>query len=658
MTIRSFLPLLALPILVGHSTVYGNDSDADAIEPLPLPEVLTPVRLRQPRTETPASVTVIAHQEIEASGIRDLPEILRLVPGMAVGARSGWDYVVSYHGTNRHNSHRMQVLVDGVSMYQASLATINWEDIPVAIEDIERIEVTRGPDTAAYGANAFLGIINIITKHPDDSARLRMKATRGNNSTEDYYLSTTDEIGSGSYRVTAAARRDAGFDHRANGSDRRDSKNLQFINTRWLLTPSDAWALDLQAGYKKGINQDDINGFDLTPPDNDVSNYFASINSQHFINANNSLKWQLDYSGTNSVTEWRSCNSAAALDPSLPSFLLICGDVNNNVRSSRTDFDIQDTWLSDGPWKLVTGAHAQYQRVNSETYYSGSESRTTYQLFGNAEYHFLPKWSATVAGSHEFLENGDHAFSPRLALMYFPSENHSIRAVYSEAIRSPDLFETRLQWHYIATNLSTVPTIPLPLPDRFVLPTLTVPGTAKPERIRSRELGYYGLWFERKLEFDFKLYNDDLNDLISDNPTYGSYDPSNNGTVKQRGYETELKFHATEQLLLHLSYALINSDASTHLEEDLTPNHSGSAAVVYDFESGWQLSNFYYYAYPINTNKFSRMDTRIAKKIPIYSNRLTLSATVQHYFEKQADLFQDNLYAGPNRIYLSIDLSF
>jgi len=658
MTIRYFLRLLALPLLLTQSAVAGADDDPDVNEALPLPEVLTPVRLKQPRTETPASVTVIEHKEIEASGIRDLPELLRLVPGMAVGARSGWDYVVIYHGTNRHNSHRMQVMIDGRSVYQAGLATINWEDIPLAMEDIERIEVTRGPDTAAYGANAFLGVINIITKHPDDSARLRFKATRGNNSTEDYYLSTTGEVNSGSFRVTAAARRDAGFDHRADGSDRRDSKNLQMINTRLLLAPTENWSLDFQAGYKIGINQDDINGLDMTPPDNDVGNYFASLNSQHFLTTNNSLKWQLDYSGSRSITEWRSCDSAATLNPSLPSFLLICGDVNNNIRASRTDFDIQDTWLSDGPWKLVTGAHAQYQRVNSETYYSGTESRTTYQLFGNAEYHFLPQWSATVAGSHEFLDGGQHVFSPRLALLFFPNENHSIRAVYSEAIRSPDLFETQLRWHYIVNNLSTIPTVPLPLPTQVDLPTLTVPGTAQPERIRSRELGYYGLWFARKLEFDLKLYNDDLYHLISDNPTYGAYNPANNSSVKQRGYESEIKFRPTEHLLMHLSYALIDSDASTHLEEDLTPNHSGSAAVIYDFASGWQLSGFYYYAYPINTNKFSRLDTRIAKQFPILSSRLTLSATVQHYFEKQSDLFEDNLYSSPNRIYLSADLSF
>ncbi|HSB96745.1 MAG TPA: TonB-dependent receptor plug domain-containing protein, partial [Spongiibacteraceae bacterium] len=162
-------------VLIATDTLAA-ELESDPLD-LPIPQVLTPVRLKQPRTEVPASVTVIDRDLIAATGLRDLPEILRLVPGMAVGERSGWDSVVSYHGTNRRNGRRMQVLIDGRSVYQAGLATIEWSDIPVAIEDIERIEVTRGPDTAAYGANAFLGIINIITKHPDDSARLRLKTT-------------------------------------------------------------------------------------------------------------------------------------------------------------------------------------------------------------------------------------------------------------------------------------------------------------------------------------------------------------------------------------------------------------------------------------------------------------------------------------------------
>ncbi len=190
---RKTLAFIALCPLF-HTPAHGAELDDEQLGSLAVPEVLTPVRLKQPRTEVPASVTVIDRELIEASGVRELAEVLRLVPGMVVSQRSGWDSVVSYHGTNRRNSRRMQVLIDGRSVYQAGLATIEWSDIPLAIEDIERIEITRGPDTAAYGANAFLGIINIISKHPDDSERLRLKLTRGSSGTENYYASTSGNL--------------------------------------------------------------------------------------------------------------------------------------------------------------------------------------------------------------------------------------------------------------------------------------------------------------------------------------------------------------------------------------------------------------------------------------------------------------------------------
>ncbi len=652
------LLIAALSVSLSHSPLHADEFDTASFEPTPLPEVLTPVRLKQPRTEVPASVSVIDADTIAASGIRELPELLRLVPGMAVGARSGWDYVASYHGTNRRNSHRMQVMIDGRSIYQASLATIDWNDIPLAMEDIERIEVTRGPNTAAYGANAFLGIINIITKHPDDSPRLRAKALGGSNDARDWYASTSGAGSDHNYRVTAAGRRDAGFDEDEGGQNRRDSENMHFVNGRWLLSPSDVWSLDLQAGYKDGWKHDDAGEGDMSPPDQDVRNYFASVKSQHFLSKTNSLKWQLDHSATRNETDWRSCVDAHDLNSSFPRRTYVCGDVNNDIRAQRTDLDIQDTWLSEGPWKLVSGAHAQYQHVESETYYSGDVNRTTYQLFGNLEYHFLPQWSATIAGSQEYFGDGEHAFSPRLALLFFPSEEHTFRAVYSEAIRTPDLFESDIAWHYVARNFTFADGSPIPGLNEYDLPTFRSPERIEEERIRSREIGYYGLWLERRLEVDVRWFNDDMNDLISDGPSYGRYNPINANTVKQRGFETEIKLQATEALRLQLSAALIDSTSNSRAEEDLTPHKSGAAAMLFNFLPNWQYTSMYYYANPINKAKFSRWDNRLARQFRIATSQLTLSATVQHYFDKQPDLFRDNIYDSPNRMYLAADLSF
>ena len=656
---KQHLLLLSLCASLFCSSLRAADADidVDAFDAAPLPEVLTPVRLKQPRTEVPASVSVIDAEMIQASGIRQLPELLRLIPGMAVGARSGWDYVVSYHGTNRSNSHRMQVMIDGRSIYQAGLATIDWSDIPLAMEDIERIEVTRGPDTAAYGANAFLGVINIITRHPDDSARLRFKVTGGTNHTTDFYASTSGNTGQGSYRMTLAGQRDSGFDKNEEGLPRRDGKDLQFINGRWLLTPTATWTLDLQAGYKTGVKHDDLGEGDITPPDQYDDNYFASINSEHFLSTTNSLKWQIDYSGTRNNSTWRSCAPASDLDPSLPSSWTICGDLNQNIRNERTDLDVQDTWLSEGPWKLVSGAHAQHQYVISESYYSGSVSRSTYQLFVDAEYHFLPQWSATLAGSQEYLGDGDQSFSPRAALLFMPDDENTFRVVYSEAIRTPDLFESRLAWHYIARNLTLGNGSTIPGYSEYPLPTYYSPANTE-ERIRSRELGYYGLWFKRRLEIDIKAFNDDLDDLISDNPSYGNYYPVNANSVKQTGAETDINLRVNAALRLHLNAAFIDSNATQFSEESLTPHKSGAAAVLFKPAPGWEYSSFYYYAYPVNGAKFVRWDNRVARDFNIASSRLTLSATVQHYFNKHPDLFADNVYDSPNRIYVALNLSF
>lgn len=665
---RKTLALFAVCISAAPSLCHANIDDLPTAEATPVPEVLTPVRLKQLRTEVPASVSIIDRQMITASGIRELPELFRLVPGMAVGASSGWNYGVSYHGTSRYNSHRMQVLIDGRSVYHAGLATIAWDDIPLAMEDIERIEITRGPDAAAYGENAFLGIINIITQHPDDSPRLRAKATMGNKSVEDYYGSTSGNVGASSYRVTASARRDSGFDFKADHSiDRRDSKDPKFVNGRWLVSPTENWSLDFQAGYKAGIETNDIRGKgikqDATPQNQFIDNYFASVSSGHFLTPTNALKWQLDYSGEKQKLEWVSCGSAAALSSAYPSSLQYCGDLNQNINTSRTDFDIQDTWLSTGPYKLVSGAHVQYQKAISESFYSGSISRTTYQLFGNFEYRIRPNWIATVAGSEDYIDMGKHAFSPRVALLYLPAENHSFRAVYSEAIRSPDLFENRFTWHQISRNVSVggVPTIP-----SIDLGTINPPESVTFEKIRSRELGYYGLWLNRKLSLDVKLFNDSLTDLITDPPAYAvGYSPVNDTSVIQTGAEAEVEVRLNEQWQGRLSLTFIDSNAQpynpklnfAYKEETLTPHKSGAFALIHSFTPALQWSNIYYYQ-PIDDKTFSRWDSRISKSWPLQHSTITLAAVSQHYFDRRPDILSDNQYNGPNKFYFTVDLVF
>lgn len=146
-------------------------------DPSGVPEVLTATRLKQSPAEVPGSISVLDRELIVASGARDIPELMRLVPGMMVGYLSGNQPTVNYHGTSMSGARRLQVLIDGRSVYRPGLASVDWSDLPLALEDVERIEVFRGPNTVSYGANALMGVINIITRAPGESPGTRLKYT-------------------------------------------------------------------------------------------------------------------------------------------------------------------------------------------------------------------------------------------------------------------------------------------------------------------------------------------------------------------------------------------------------------------------------------------------------------------------------------------------
>lgn len=639
---------------------FGHDLDN------PIPKVLTPVRLEQPRTEVPASVTVLDAALINATGARELAELFRLVPGMAVGSRDGWNQVVSYHGTSYRDSRRMQVLVDGRSVYQAGLAYIDWNDIPLAIEDIERIEIVRGPATSAYGANAFLGVINIITRHPDDSARLRLKATAGTEAVEDYFGSAAGRAGDSLWRVSAQTRRDSGFDHDRGGVNRRDSKNLQLVNGVWSIAPTDAWHLDLRAGYKTGTFTDDLVDptvvhpalppvRPMSPPNTSSKDYFVSLQSRHFLSTRGAIEWQLDYARQRETADWAVCLPGSFLGiPAPQPDSMVCGETDDSQANSRGDFDFQYTLLGIAPWQLVSGVHYKQERAVSRTYYGGTVERDSFQFFANFEHRFLPRWAYTVAGSHEKIEGRDDQFSPRLALHFFPQEGHAIRLVHSRAVRNPDLLEEEADWTYFAHHLT--PVYNGRDSGTFLERSVAAGGLAE-ERIRSQEFGYYGLWLNRTLQVDVKWFRDDLEDLISKQLVFGSFTPDNDSWLDQQGFETELDYAIDESWRLRATYALINSDTNQPNEEDLTPHKSGSAGVIWQ-RGVWQAAAFYYYAYPINSHKFSRGTLRLARTFPVGRHELTISAVVYHAFSDDGELFPDNRYDRPNRGWIAADLRF
>jgi outer membrane receptor for ferrienterochelin and colicin len=155
-------------------------------------------------TRAPASLTVISADEIRMSGATTVPEVLRRVPGVDVAEMDPSDSNISVRGFNRRISNKVLVLVDGRSVYQDFLGGTFWPLIDVAMQDISRIEVIRGPGSALYGANAFSGVVNIITKTGDEARGARVYMSGGNHNTVQGAVSAGGNAGKLSYRTTVA----------------------------------------------------------------------------------------------------------------------------------------------------------------------------------------------------------------------------------------------------------------------------------------------------------------------------------------------------------------------------------------------------------------------------------------------------------------------
>ena len=142
-------------------------------------QVVTASRRAQKKSDSPVAIDVITREEIEHSGARTVPELLRFKMGVNVVEGSsiqGNPTEVNLRGIPAELSQDLQVLIDGRSVVSLATSGVNWATLPVDLDDIERIEIVRGPNSALFGANSGQGVINIITKKPGSGSSVRAEA--------------------------------------------------------------------------------------------------------------------------------------------------------------------------------------------------------------------------------------------------------------------------------------------------------------------------------------------------------------------------------------------------------------------------------------------------------------------------------------------------
>lgn len=175
--------LIGIAAPVSATSVHATDPMASlldlSLEELSQIVVTSPSRKAQALADVPAAIFVITADDIRRSGATHLPQALRLAPGVSVAAIGNNKWAIAIRGFSGRLANKLLVLVDGRSIYTPLFSGVLWEAHDIPLENIERIEVIRGPGAAMWGANAVNGVINIITKSARDTLGSQVSVAAG-----------------------------------------------------------------------------------------------------------------------------------------------------------------------------------------------------------------------------------------------------------------------------------------------------------------------------------------------------------------------------------------------------------------------------------------------------------------------------------------------
>ncbi len=723
--LRGIGVFLALQIFVLCEVVLASEFEEvefDSFDEGGVPVLITPTRLRQSKHDIPASVTRIQAEELQDLQIRTIPEALRYVSGMAVGYASGNQPRINYHGTNGLVPRRMQILIDGMSVYRAGYAEVNWPLLPITIQDVWAIEVTRAPSSPTYGQNSMMAVINIITTDPAQVQEPRLAARYGDQETRDLYAqfgATPNE--SFSYRVSIAKERDEGFDKNIVNEERRDGTNMSHLNAKTKLKLSNATDLNMIIGVSEGVTELEYrDSQQLSFPDIDNSAQYYQADLRHVYSVDHELKMKMYFTRIEQDISWVSCVPQALFLPSLRKLELqnsdyaaaviagqipsggsaqddalamrvlqdiaamganayqpTCGEINEDVVESKFDAEVEDTYIVSDSIRFVAGAGVTNQGLESDTFVNGKVQSWGSRLFGNGEY----RWKNLVVNFGAMIEDEEALdkpeVSPRIGLNYRLSPANTVRYAISRAVRTPDLLETDRDWSYYAEGLS------VPVAGQrsgYLYHNAKAENHLDPEEIVSQEVGLYGhhaiylSQFDSAIvEYDAKIFYDKMEDLISEKLQFYDYHPSNNSENTLKGVEFEIDCDLQGAILpdyldrikLHANYAYLESDTDNFYEKSLYSKHTGALYSIFYFPNDVHISLAYYGNSEINGESFDGYELGGGKTFRFGNgSALNLSAKAVYYPDKVNEFTVNetfnvqNVYNKSTSTYLTVRYTF
>jgi len=590
----SYAAAIALAV-VGTPARAAQDDDL-SLEALTKTEVSSVSRRNQSLSNVPAAAFVISAEDIRRSGALALPDVLRMVPGIQVAQIDSGRYAVSARGFNGRFANKLQVLIDGRSVYNPFFSGTIWEYDPIPLEDIERIEVIRGAGAAMWGVNAVNGVINIISRHSRTQTGGMVAGTIGTNGQGQLYTRAGGSIDADTTcKLSAQGRHAQPSKQLANDNYSEDDLSNGVVDFRLDRSLSGGSNFSIWANAGKStlgdlypMIPDPLNPSTLIP--------VAVTQKVSTQTLGGRYRW-LSGAGIESSVQTSIGSSSIELTNAL--------EVNN------TQFDI------DYQGRYSFAEHDLLWGLSHRTV--SDEVRSKYVVeIGTAEFtqrtsgFFIHDNWTLIQDTLQFglgarwdqTNLGGNTYSPNATLMWTPTRSDTLWVKYSKAPRMPARaeFDVTMLTGYLPPTLFTPPVV-----------YRAQPGTEplRQEKMEGFELGYRSQ-LTQQLNFDATVYRYRYSDIVTS--TLGDFlfppfsglpfpvqnlDRSNGGSGWLSGAELSVDWLLTPIWRMQLSYAFthVDMDDSTNpitqaqgrKEERSTARHTGSLRSQWNVSSSQQF---------------------------------------------------------------------
>ncbi|WP_447977934.1 TonB-dependent receptor plug domain-containing protein [Candidatus Nitrospira bockiana] len=402
-------------------------------------------RNEQPISQAPSNVYVITDEDIRHSGATDIPTVLRRIPGMEVMQMTGAEYNVSVRGDNQQNANKLLVLIDGRSVYFDLQGGYFWKAIPITLPEIKRIEVLKGPASALYGFNAFDGVVNIITKSPEEMRGTTLQFGGGEFGTITSAAIQAGKHGNVGYRLSVGRDQNQQWRNRDALAFRDHKFNAQ---TEYYLSDS---KITISGGIVD-VNRFDGPVIETTTASTPFTDKYARAEyarSNFFIRA----FWRELRFNSDNITN----PLLASFGPGGTSNIRIHDRAGSSIRSAignTYDIEAQHTVQLGASDRLSYGANYRHNTL-SDNFTDRFSREDRLGLYVQNEWRPVTPLTVVLGARYDLDTFINPTFSPRAAILYTPLENHTFRAAVSVAYRPPTLNETHFDIRSTPTIFGT-----------------------------------------------------------------------------------------------------------------------------------------------------------------------------------------------------------